>query len=642
MNKLYNISWDWIAIALLTALFLYLLYSLIKDLRRTKEVVENKIREQKCKSNLEKEYLTDINNSKIVATSKLKSNIDKFASKTSQDKVVESLQKNYKEIKLSDKEERIFLDIAANRDIGIPEVFNLEELIDKLTSDGVVTDPITSYLNYNLIGNREIIEDILILLNKHQTREHQYRDAKFSVKLNDKKSSLLIKIARELKLTKEIKKVIKKDVTPLYTPSQYKKYYGFYLYLVKELANRVNSTLKINLDSSHYRVAIEIPIDIKEEDLVSSEPEATLKVPKNALIVTDSKKGYLLTQYLKRLNFNTSIESVKEVNREIPNFMDYDVVFMDSKLFEPILTDYLETIKQYTNLKIIALLDKENALFPLKLVDDAINIEELDSSIYNKITTLYSRDIKRTQREDINCNEIYPSNRVVTTNCNRRVLIADDDITNLHILTYLLKKYNLEVVAKKDGKEVMKELKNREYDLIILDSIMPEMDGFETIKKIREDKRFNATPIIIHSSFSMDNGGMERIFEYGFDSYLPKPFNKEDLDSLVNRYLSRKDSTPSGSKNILESDLKEFIAIYGDSDKMLERYIKDNRDEQALALLNDLKDIAKKIDAKKVLNSVDDIQRHIESSRNVDSDLIYKLSNNLKEIKNDIMKRLSA
>ncbi len=644
MNFINNISWDWVIVISLIILFVVILYSLIKDIKKTKVAIKNKIVEEKCKSNLEKEYLSDINSNKLATNKKLKNNIIKIKDSdiNSNNKIIKNLYKNYKEIHLSDREEEIFLNIAMNKQIGEEVVFNFQSFIDELVENEIINKIGDTFNNYNLVANKRVIEDIFLLLNKLQTKEHGYEEASFIIKLKESNNTLSIKVDKKLELNQHLKKVLTNNLTPIYLPNNRKKYYGVYLYLIKELANRINALVRIESNGIDYKISLDIPIDIKEEHLVSKKPNKVLKITKNALIITDNKKGYLLTQYLKNLNFNISIESAQDLNKEIPNFMEFDIIFMDSKLFEPILTDYLETIKEYSNLKIVALLDQKNKLYPAKLVDEVINMEEIDNTIYKKVLKLYDNEVVSLNKiKNSDSNEVI---QTISSN-NKKILIADDDKTNLHILTSIFKQYNIEVITKENGKEVLQYLdKDQNIDLIILDSIMPVMDGYETIKEIRKDSRFNATPIVIHSSFSMIEGRMEKIFELGFDSFLPKPFNKNDIESLLDRYiaLDKPKCQEDSSSEVSSSDLKEFIAIYGDSDKMIKKYIKENREEQALSLLKDLKDIAQKIEAKKFLNSIDSIEQHLNSNKEIDNSLIYNLSSNLQELKSDIMKRLSA
>lgn len=639
-----NISWDWIAVFVLTILFLIVLISLIKDIKSTKKIIKTKILKDKCDTKSKFRYIYDINSNRIDSTKKLENTL-KVNSKNINSKILKSLQRDYKEIFLSNTEEDIFLKTLTNKPIGRVETFFINDMLSELKNYNIIDNSNILAKNYKVVANKEIIEDIIFLLNKLQVAEYKFKEPSFLINIDEQKNRLIIKVNRDMAITENTQKLFENSLEPIYIVED-SKYYGVYLYLVKNLADRINAIVKIITNDGTYKIEVYIPIDIQYDSIAINQPKMKLKRPKKALIVDDSH-SFAISQYLKNLNFETTVESIKELNHEIPNFMDFDVIFMNSSLFEPILTDYLETIKQYSNFKIVALVNKKNSLYPAKLVDEVVDLNNIENSIFDTITRLYGNDMDISE----NIKEPTPKEPTPKPIQKGRVLVADDDITNLHILSYMIKQYDLEVVTLTDGEAVINTIKNENFDLIILDSIMPKLDGYETIKQIRENPKFNATPIIIHSSFSMQKSSMDSIFELGFDSYLPKPFNKDDLESLLQRYVPINKSNKSKSRNILKEkfkkkiskdDLKEFIAIYSDSDKMLERYIKENRNEQAFSLLKDLKKIAKKIDAKKFLKSIETIEERLKKEQEIDSNLIYRLSSNLKELKSDIMKKLSA
>ena len=289
------------------------------------------------------------------------------------------------------------------------------------------------------------------------------------------------------------------------------------------------------------------------------------------------------------------------------------------------------------------MVDNKNSLYPAKVVDEAIELEKLQDTIYDKIIKLYGSEMVTTKQTEKN-NNIEKETKEAEKMAN--VLVADDDIANLHILEYMLKEYNLNVKTLTNGEDVLKTLETQEFDLIILDSVMPKLDGYETIQKIRENPKFNSTPIIIHTSFSIEKSSMDRIFKLGFDSYLPKPFNRYDLKSLLERYIPTFTETKrvkvKKTKKIDKESLKEFIAIYSDCDKMLDKYIKEGREEQAFALLKDLKKLSIKIDAGDFTNILDKIEKTLINKHSTDNSLLYNFSNSLKELKSNIIKQLSA
>ena len=328
---------------------------------------------------------------------------------------------------------------------------------------------------------------------------------------------------------------------------------------------------------------------------------------------------------------------------------------MDAELYEPILSNYILSVKKYIDLKIVSL--EENGKiyeYPLNLIDATINRAFVEKEINEVVHKLFSNELIDINSTIDNKELKELEDKVLITPPQKRdkstlkVLIADDDRINRHILEYMLKQYNLEVCSAKDGEEALEILEQNECNLIILDSIMPKMDGFETIKHIRANKKYNSTPVIIHTSFSLGNNTIENIFKLGFDSYLPKPFNKHELKALLERYVEL-DEIKDDSNDIkiennsdYKENVQEFLAIYGDSDKLIERYIKEQRAQQALDLIVDLKEVSYKIGAKKFIESLKRVEKELKATNNVDNNLIYALSNDLADLKNRIYKKISA
>lgn len=109
-------------------------------------------------------------------------------------------------------------------------------------------------------------------------------------------------------------------------------------------------------------------------------------------------------------------------------------------------------------------------------------------------------------------------------------MVIDDDDCFLHLVEELLKYENVRPILATNGHDGIKQL-NEKPCLIILDYLMPGMDGIETKRKIREV--LGDVPIILCSASCM----IEDLSKDGFDGYLRKPFGIEDLVGLVNRFL---------------------------------------------------------------------------------------------------------
>jgi signal transduction histidine kinase/HAMP domain-containing protein/CheY-like chemotaxis protein len=122
---------------------------------------------------------------------------------------------------------------------------------------------------------------------------------------------------------------------------------------------------------------------------------------------------------------------------------------------------------------------------------------------------------------------------------DRRVLIVDDDIRNIFALTSILERYEMDIISAETGRGGIDLLdKHSDVEIVLMDVMMPEMDGFETMRAIRQDARFRTLPIIAVTAKAM-KGDRERCIEAGASDYLAKPVDSEELVAKMRDWLSR-------------------------------------------------------------------------------------------------------
>jgi two-component system KDP operon response regulator KdpE len=110
-----------------------------------------------------------------------------------------------------------------------------------------------------------------------------------------------------------------------------------------------------------------------------------------------------------------------------------------------------------------------------------------------------------------------------------RVLIADDEERIIHFLSAKLGVSGYEILTASNGVEALEQIQSQEPDLIVLDVMMPKMDGFETLKNLRT---FSSIPVIILSAKGTDADKIKGL-DLGADDYLAKPFNPDELISRI-------------------------------------------------------------------------------------------------------------
>jgi CheY-like chemotaxis protein len=119
---------------------------------------------------------------------------------------------------------------------------------------------------------------------------------------------------------------------------------------------------------------------------------------------------------------------------------------------------------------------------------------------------------------------------------SKRILVVDDDEMVLMALDELLKPEGYVVQTVSGGSEALKKLDENGYDLLMLDVIMPEMDGFELCRRIRKKEKYKETPIVFLTAKSRDED-KARGLEAGANLFLSKPISPDRLIQIVGSAL---------------------------------------------------------------------------------------------------------
>ncbi|MBN1870662.1 MAG: response regulator [Candidatus Omnitrophica bacterium] len=119
-----------------------------------------------------------------------------------------------------------------------------------------------------------------------------------------------------------------------------------------------------------------------------------------------------------------------------------------------------------------------------------------------------------------------------------RILIADDEQTNIALIKAALKDLDGEFLLARDGQEAITLAKREAPDIIILDVMMPKLDGYKVCGMLKADKRFARIPVVILSSRAGEDD-VEIAREVGADAHMVKPFDQAELSRNVKRLLNR-------------------------------------------------------------------------------------------------------
>jgi two-component system alkaline phosphatase synthesis response regulator PhoP/two-component system response regulator VicR len=126
-------------------------------------------------------------------------------------------------------------------------------------------------------------------------------------------------------------------------------------------------------------------------------------------------------------------------------------------------------------------------------------------------------------------------------------LVCDDERHIVRLIQVNLERQGYQVVTAYDGKEGLEKIRAENPNLVVLDVMMPYMDGFEVLKTIRREADTENLPVIMLTAKAQDKDVFEG-YHYGADMYLTKPFNPMELVTFVKRILGGGDDKGGGSK----------------------------------------------------------------------------------------------
>jgi CheY-like chemotaxis protein len=121
----------------------------------------------------------------------------------------------------------------------------------------------------------------------------------------------------------------------------------------------------------------------------------------------------------------------------------------------------------------------------------------------------------------------------------KRVLVVDDDVRNIFVLSSVLERRGMKVLSATNGRQAITTLESTpDLAIVLMDIMMPEMDGFETMRVIRQSPAHRRLPIIALTAKAM-KGDREKCLEAGASDYLAKPVDTEQLVSSMRQWLHR-------------------------------------------------------------------------------------------------------
>jgi signal transduction histidine kinase/CheY-like chemotaxis protein/CHASE3 domain sensor protein len=346
-----------------------------------------------------------------------------------------------------------------------------------------------------------------------------------------KPMGILLDIQLPVKSGWQVMDEIKKDSQTRHIP----------VHIVSSFEMKKESLTKGAVDFVYKPLAFE-----KMDDVFRKIESVVKKDSRKVLIVEDNPKhARALAYFLSTYNINSTISGNINDSVESLDKKEIDCVILDMGIPDMNAYKTLDTVKKNAGMEDIPVL-----IFTGKSLSrtDEIRIKQYADSIVMKTAHSYQRILDEVSLflhlvEENNKPFKKPTSSGKGTGSlsevlhNKKILVADDDVRNIFSVTKILEKHKMQVVSAIDGKEAIAALeKNPDTNIVLMDIMMPEMDGFEAIAAIRKQSKWRNLPVIAVTAKAM-TGDREKCIKAGASDYISKPVDIDQLLSLLRIWL---------------------------------------------------------------------------------------------------------
>ncbi|MBP1995647.1 response regulator [Paenibacillus eucommiae] len=289
------------------------------------------------------------------------------------------------------------------------------------------------------------------------------------------------------------------------------------------------------------------PITNEDLDTVYSRIDHVLneRIKKVLVVEDDANNQKAIHELLKNKKIEINSVYTGEEGLETLKSEEYDCVILDLTLPDMSGFDMLQTLVKQSDKTIPPIIIntgkdlseeeyKELSQFTDSIVIKGVNsperlLDEVSLFLHSVHKSLHPEQIQMIRNAHASDESLK----------GRKVLLVDDDLRNTFALSKILKQHGLEVVMADNGKMALEKLDSeQEVELVIMDIMMPIMDGYEAMRHIRKNPRFHKLPIIALTAKAM-SGDREKSIEGGANDYMTKPVDTDKLLSLIRVWLFR-------------------------------------------------------------------------------------------------------
>lgn len=323
---------------------------------------------------------------------------------------------------------------------------------------------------------------------------------------------------------------------------------GLGLAITKQLVEMMHGKIVVNStygEGSEFTAAIDQRISNakldNEETVVEGELDLTNK---NILVVDDNTLNLkVATKLLKPYKCNVEVcESGFACLDKIKEGKTYDIILLDDMMPKMKGSETLTRLKQIDGFNIPVIALTANAIQGMKEQYLLLGFDDyLAKPIEkNELYRVLNKYVLKTENKVSNSSNLIQNNEIeidYVDYTGKNILIVDDNLLNIKVATKIMKPYNFTIDYVCSGAESLDKVKEKHYDIIFMDYMMPNMDGIETFKNLSKIEGFN-TPVVALTADAVV-GAKDKFIEAGFTDYVPKPIDKHLLNDVINKILKK-------------------------------------------------------------------------------------------------------
>ncbi|MBF0382055.1 MAG: response regulator [Magnetococcales bacterium] len=397
--------------------------------------------------------------------------------------------------------------------------------------------------------------------------------------------------------------------------------------------------------------------EVEEQIMVLPDDMRKYKI----LVIDDNQAvGNSLQQMLEMFGFKPHIvgsgmEAINKIQQSYMNKQPYQLVIVDYFMPEMNGVATVKKIKSVIPSKFMPLTllmtpygQEDEELFGSAGIDTHIAKPINCTQLFNSIMGLFGKDIVKTDKSN---NTKINLKKVTKKIAGARVLLVEDNLINQQVATEILRGIGLVVETAQNGLQAVEKVDKASYDLVLMDIQMPEMDGHQATKHIRNNQRCKELPIIAMTAHAMA-GDRDKCLQSGMNDHLSKPIDRKALYTALMKWIKQRegmglDELPKnpikedyktlstkyqlpgidaedalhrlgGNDNLLRSLLNEFQQKYSHAVSTIRSQISDKNKQNLKAaetLIHTIKGMAGNLSAKKVRDSAKALEKAINKKQ---------------------------